>query len=152
MQVNWAYVIMHHMELHDEDNESLPYDVVLTKFFRKCKVNLSNEMPLKMFTNECEISYDIFNTKMGVVFSKFKKVITYLDKNTQTSNPKVKPYVPLPHQPIDVALSYQYVIDIVNQGFLSMNEVVTRMNLNYGSIYENNLDTLDKMWQACLQE
>lgn len=39
IQVNWAYVIMHHMALHDEDNASLLYNVVLTKKIGSATLN-----------------------------------------------------------------------------------------------------------------
>lgn len=43
IQINWSYVIMHHMAAHSENLVGLPYERFLIKVFKKFNVNLTNE-------------------------------------------------------------------------------------------------------------
>jgi hypothetical protein len=70
--VNWASVILHHMASHSEKSASLSYARLLTKVFKKFKVNVTNELCYKMSEADCEISTDVITTKMGVKFQLYE--------------------------------------------------------------------------------
>lgn len=82
IQINWSYVILHHMEAHNENSVGLPYARFLIKVFKKCNVNITNEKCIKMTKSQYLISKNNINGKIWVRYDHTCQTVTYLDEWT----------------------------------------------------------------------
>lgn len=129
IQVNWAYVIMHHLANHDEYSAGLPYARVLTKIFRKFKVNLTSESIAKMEPSDCAITTDVINSKMGVVYDSYLKTYNYI---THNADDEIAPPPP-PQQPHAGEPTNQMIMDCMTQGFNQFDA----MRQEFGSLRQD---------------
>ncbi|WJX25079.1 hypothetical protein P8452_14154 [Trifolium repens] len=140
IQVNWAYVIMHHLANHGEYSAGLPYARVLTKIFRKFKVNLTSESIAKMEPSECAITSDVVNSKMGVVYDLYLKTYNYI---THNADDEVAPPPPPPQQ---------HAGEPTNQMIMDFRpKALTGWTFNLLPCVKN-LEVCVKIWPECPQE
>ncbi|KAI5435482.1 hypothetical protein KIW84_022057 [Lathyrus oleraceus] len=81
-QVNWPYVILHHMENQNEFSKGLPYDYFISIVFRRCNMNITNDNRVEMHLPEYHITPKLCNSKMGVQYDPISKTIKYIDYET----------------------------------------------------------------------
>lgn len=86
-QVNWAYLIIEHMDIHSKNTIEILYAFFLSKIFVYYGVNFTNEDRLKWVT--FFIFVKMHNNKMGVKYNHKTKTIRYIDEfvNVQATPP-----------------------------------------------------------------
>lgn len=71
---------MHHMLKHDEKLSGLPYASFITRIFKYCHVDTTNELHMKMTPKDYEINIDVINNKMCVIYDPIIGTFKHLDE------------------------------------------------------------------------
>jgi hypothetical protein len=130
VQVNWAYVILNHMSSHSEKSAGLPYARLLTKVFKKFKVNVTNELCYPMPPEDCEISSSVINRKMGVIYDHVSHNFRYIDHEDSCVSEPSQPAEP--SQPTN-----QMLMDFMTQGFNRMDIQFAGLREEFGNLRQD---------------
>ena len=127
IQINWSYVILHHMALHNENASALPYGSWLTLVFEKFNVPLSGEHMVPMTNPKHEITpKKVCNTKTDIKFDPINRTITYIHTPPQNQPPQEQPLQNQPPQPMENSF---------NQVFDYLQYMNNNMNNQFAHLY-----------------
>lgn len=70
LQVNWAYLIMHHMVSQNKISGGLPYARLITKILQTYGIDLCGETRFQMTPKEHEINVRVANKNMRIFKDK----------------------------------------------------------------------------------
>lgn len=114
LQVNWAYIIMHHMVHQKKLFDGLPYARLITKVLEFYQIDLHGKSRFKMNAKEHEINIGTTNKNMGI-FKDKDCIFKHRDVPSSTSS-----YSPMPEGGLTNQMLYDKLCNIENiviQGF-----------------------------------